>query len=156
MERRRGIILRRAPAGDGGFPPETLRQLGVSLVDNLARLHALDCAAAGLTDLGKPQGYVERQVMGWGRRYQESRAEEIPDLERTAAWLAGNRPQEFGAALIHNDYKFDNLVLDPSDLTRIVAVLDWEMATLGEPLMDLGTTLGYWIEPHDPEALRRF
>ena len=144
-----------APA-DQPIPPETVRRLCESLVDNLARLHSLDYRAAGLDDLGKPEGYVERQVTGWTRRYRDAQTDDLPGLERAAAWLAANRPAESGAALIHNDYKFDNLVLDPDDLTRIVAVLDWEMATIGDPLMDLGTTLGYWIEADDPEPLRRF
>jgi aminoglycoside phosphotransferase (APT) family kinase protein len=155
MERRRGVILRRPPPADGALPPETVRRLGESLVDNLAGLHGLDYQAAGLGDLGKPEGYVERQVTGWTRRYRDAQTDDVPALERAADWLVANRPGESGAALIHNDYKFDNLVLDPGDLTRVVAVLDWEMATLGDPLMDLGTTLGYWIEPADPEPLRR-
>ena len=156
MERKRGVILRRPPRGDHPLPPELVRRLGESLVENLARLHALDDQAAGLGDLGKPEGYVERQVTGWARRYRDAQTNDVPPLEQAAAWLAGNRPGESGAAMIHNDYKFDNLVLDPDDLTRIVAVLDWEMATIGDPLMDLGTTLGYWIEPGDREPLRRY
>jgi aminoglycoside phosphotransferase (APT) family kinase protein len=156
MERRQGIIIRRPPSADRPMGPETVRRLGESLVDNLARLHALDYEAAGLGEIGKPQGYVDRQVSGWIRRYRDARTDELPGLERAAAWLEGNRPVESGSALVHNDYKFDNLVLDPGDLTRIVAVLDWEMATVGDPMLDLGTTLGYWIEPGDPEPLRRF
>jgi aminoglycoside phosphotransferase (APT) family kinase protein len=155
MERRRGVILRRPPPSDRPLPPETVRRLGEALVDNLARLHALDYDEAGLGDLGKPEGYVERQVTGWTRRYRNAQTDDVPALEQAAAWLAGNRPGESGAALIHNDYKFDNLVLDPGDLTHIVAVLDWEMATIGDPLMDLGTTLGYWLAPGDREPLRR-
>ena len=119
----------------------------------MAELHALDYRAAGLDDLGKPQGYVERQVTGWTKRYHDARTDDVPDLERTIAWLAENRPAESaGATLIHNDFKFDNLVLDPDDLTQIVAVLDWEMATIGDPLMDLGTTLAYWTEPRRSRA----
>ena len=156
MERRRGIILRKPPPADRPIPPETVRRLCESLVDGLAALHALDYEAAGLGELGKPEGYVERQVTGWSRRYHDAQTNDVPSLDRAAEWLAANRPAESGAALIHNDYKFDNLVLDPDDPGRIVAVLDWEMATIGDPLMDLGTTLGYWIESSDPEALRRF
>ncbi|MFI5459020.1 MAG: phosphotransferase family protein [Isosphaerales bacterium] len=152
MERRRGVILRGKPPADRPIPPELVRRLCETLVDNMALLHGLDYRTAGLEDMGKPQGYVERQVTGWIKRYQDARTDDVPDLERTAAWLAGNRPGESaGATLIHNDFKFDNLVLDPNDLTRIVAVLDWEMATIGDPLMDLGTTLAYWTEANDPE-----
>ena len=156
MERRHGVILRKPPPADRPMPPETVRRLCESLIDGLARLHSLDYQAAGLGDLGKPEGYVERQVSGWSRRYRDAQTDDVPGLDRAADWLAANRPAESGAALIHNDYKFDNLVLDPDDPGRIVAVLDWEMATIGDPLMDLGTTLGYWIEPTDPVPLRRF
>ena len=127
----------------------------MALIDSLARCTAIDYQAAGLGDLGKPEGYVARQVSGWSNRYVQARTDELPALERVGRWLADHVPPESGAALIHNDYKYDNLVLDPSDLTRLVAVLDWEMATVGDPLMDLGSTLGYWIEANDPEPLRR-
>ncbi len=155
MERRRGIILRTPPA-DRPIPPGMVRRLCESLVEGLVRLHALDYRAAGLADLGKPEGYVERQVTGWSRRYRDARTDPVPALDRAAEWLAAHRPAESGSALIHNDYKFDNLVLDPDDPGRIVAVLDWEMATIGDPLMDLGTTLGYWIQADDPEPMKRF
>jgi aminoglycoside phosphotransferase (APT) family kinase protein len=154
MERRRGVILRGAHTADRPLTPDLIRRLCETLVDRMAELHALDFRAAGLEEVGKPQGYVERQVTGWIKRYQDARLDEIPDLERAAAWLTGNLPAESaGASLIHNDFKFDNLVLDPADLTQIVALLDWEMATIGDPLMDLGTTLAYWTEASDPEPL---
>jgi aminoglycoside phosphotransferase (APT) family kinase protein len=157
MERRQGVILRRSPPPDRPIPPDLVTKLCETLVDNLALLHGIDYRAAGLDDLGKPQGYVERQVTGWTKRYQDARTDDVPDLERAAVWLAENRPAESAAAtLIHNDFKFDNLVLDPGDLTRVVAVLDWEMATIGDPLMDLGTTLAYWTEQNDPAPLHQF
>lgn len=155
MERVRGIVLRhqRPPAGLD-LPPERMRTLSEALVDGLAELHAVDFRAAGLGDLGRPEGYVARQVEGWTARWQGSRTDDLPDVDRAAAWLAGNPPAERGAALIHNDYKYDNLVLHPEDPGHIVAVLDWEMATVGDPLMDLGTSLGYWMDPDDsPERL---
>jgi len=151
MQRRRGVVFRGADAP----PPDTLRVVSESLVDNLARLHAVDYRAAGLGDLGHPGGYVERQVSGWTKRYLDAQTDELPDLEAVGAWLAANRPADSGAAVIHNDYKFDNLLLDPADPSRVEAVLDWEMATVGDPLMDLGTTLGYWVEPGDPEPLQK-
>jgi aminoglycoside phosphotransferase (APT) family kinase protein len=150
MERRRGVIVRRSAA----LGPAELRRAGESLVDQLARLHAVDHRAAGLEGLGKPEGYVERQVSGWARRYRDAKTDDLPDLDRAAAWLEASRPAESGAALIHNDFKFDNLVLDPGDPSRVVAVLDWEMATVGDPLMDLGSTLGYWVQSDDPGPLR--
>jgi len=118
-----------------------------SFIQNLGDLHALDYAAAGLGDLGRPDGYNRRQVEGWTKRYVAAKTDEWPHLEGAIAWLNNNIPPESGAVLIHNDYKFDNVMLDPDDLTRITAVLDWEMVTVGDPLMDLGTTLGYWMSP---------
>jgi aminoglycoside phosphotransferase (APT) family kinase protein len=124
-----------------------------SFVQNLADLHALDYTAAGLGDLGKPDGYNRRQVEGWTKRYFAARTHDWDALEKAIVWLNKNIPTEFGASLIHNDYKFDNIMLDPEDLGRITAVLDWEMVTIGDPLMDLGTTLGYWMSRDAPEWL---
>jgi aminoglycoside phosphotransferase (APT) family kinase protein len=154
MERRRGVILRQPPPPGLALDADTMRRLSAAFIDALAQLHGLDYRAAGLGDLGRPEGYVERQVTGWVGRYRAAQTEEVQALEAVVRWLGENRPAGGGAALIHNDYKYDNLVLDPSDLTRIVAVLDWEMATVGDPLMDLGTTLAYWVEASDPEELR--
>ncbi len=153
MERVRGIILRAKPPQGLALTPEMMRSFSLAFVDNLAAIHTVDYIAAGLGDLGKPQGYAARQVRGWTERYVNAKTDDIPDIERTAAWLAEHLPPESGAVLIHNDYKYDNLVLDPNDLS-IRAVLDWEMATIGDPLMDLGTSLGYWVEQNDPEELR--
>jgi aminoglycoside phosphotransferase (APT) family kinase protein len=155
MERVRGVILRgmSVPA-ELGLEPPRMRALSAALVDRLADLHAVDLDRTGLASLGKPEGYVARQVQGWTERYQRARTDDVPELERAAEWLAAHRPPESGAALIHNDYKYDNLVLDPADPTRIVAVLDWEMATVGDPLLDLGTSLAYWVDPDDPEEMR--
>jgi aminoglycoside phosphotransferase (APT) family kinase protein len=152
MERRRGIILRRAD-NPGSLDPPTARRLSEALIDNLARLHSLDYRAAGLAELGKPEGYVARQVTGWINRYTAAQTEPLPAMDQIGQWLTDHMPTTSDVALIHNDYKYDNLVLDPEDLTRIVAVLDWEMATVGDPLMDLGATLGYWVEPGDPEPM---
>jgi aminoglycoside phosphotransferase (APT) family kinase protein len=127
-----------------------------ALVNTLVDLHRVDYQAAGLGDLGRPEGYVARQVGGWAQRYAAARTDDLPALERAITWLLANTPAQRGAALIHNDYKYDNVVFDLADPTRVLAVLDWEMATLGDPLMDLGTTLGYWAEPGDPTALREF
>jgi aminoglycoside phosphotransferase (APT) family kinase protein len=156
MERRRGIILRRKLSKELQPDPQTFRRLGTAFIDNLARLHALDYQAAGLGDLGKPEGYVERQVNGWIARYDKAKTDEWPAMDETAKWLVENRPPESGAALIHNDYKYDNVVLDSNDLTRLIGVLDWEMCTIGDPLMDLGCTLAYWIQGTDTEALKYF
>jgi aminoglycoside phosphotransferase (APT) family kinase protein len=154
MERRRGLILRKTLPDGMTVSPELARHMACALIDNLAALHGIDFARAGLADLGKPEGYVQRQVGGWSKRYAEARTSDVPSLERVAEWLPRNAPAEAGAALIHNDYKYDNVMLDADDPTKIVAVLDWEMATIGDPLMDLGTSLAYWVEARDPAALR--
>lgn len=154
MERVHGVILRARPGAPGPtLPPATVKGIAEAVVDELAAIHALDVDAAGLADLGRPDGYIARQIDGWTRRYQRARTDEVPALESAAAWLSANLPPEQRATLIHNDYKHDNVVLAPDELTRITAVLDWEMCTLGDPRMDLGTTLGYWIEPNDPPAV---
>jgi aminoglycoside phosphotransferase (APT) family kinase protein len=153
MERIVGVILRRDPPA-GLVGPTTAHSLGEAFIDNLATLHALDYAAAGLGELGKPDGYVERQVRGWAERYQKARTDDIPNMQFLEKWLIDNMPKESGAALIHNDYKYDNLVLAADDLTRIIGVLDWEMSTVGDPLMDLGTALSYWVHADDPPDLQ--
>ncbi len=153
MERVEGVVLRPRMAVSEEPDAETMAAIADSLVDTLAELHAVDFERAGLADLGRPEGYVRRQVEGWAKRYEAAKTDEIAEIEATSAWLLGNLPAESGVALIHNDFKYDNLVLDPGDLSRIVAVLDWEMATLGDPLMDLGTALGYWVDPHDPPEM---
>jgi aminoglycoside phosphotransferase (APT) family kinase protein len=155
MERRRGLILRKSTSSAVVIDADMARRLSTALIDQLALLHSIDYQAAGLADLGKPEGYVQRQVSGWAGRYAQAKTEEVPAMDRVGVWLSEQTPPEFAAAVIHNDYKYDNVVLAAEDPTRIVAVLDWEMATLGHPLMDLGTTLGYWIEAGDPEALRQ-
>jgi aminoglycoside phosphotransferase (APT) family kinase protein len=154
MEPIRGMIMRRESPPGVPFPPETARRLSEAFLDNLARLHRLDYAAIGLADLGKPQGYLERQVKGWIERYHNSKTHDLPEVERISAWLTARMPVSHETALIHNDYKYDNVVLDPGDATKIVGVLDWEMCTVGDPLTDLGTALAYWTDPRDPEELQ--
>ncbi len=156
MERVRGVIVRNAKAPPGHhFDRDTMRMLSCACLDNLVDIHSTDLEVAGFTDLGRPDGYVARQVEGWTRRYEKAKTDEVGDMESVSAWLLDNMPPSQAGALIHNDYKYDNLVLDPGDLGNIVAVLDWEMATVGDPLMDLGTTLGYWAEANDPDAMKQ-
>ncbi|MEO6655310.1 MAG: phosphotransferase family protein, partial [Pyrinomonadaceae bacterium] len=124
---------------------ESRQQICRSFIQNLSDLHALDYKAAGLGDLGKPDGYARRQVEGWTKRYFAAKTDVWSELESAIVWLNDNIPADSDASLVHNDYKFDNIMLDPDDLTKIRAVLDWEMVTIGDPVMDLGTTLGYWM-----------
>ncbi len=154
MERVEGIILR--PQMPKNELPNAQQMQGIaqSLVSTFAELHAVDYKAAGLAGLGKPDGYVARQVYGWTKRYYKAQTDSIAAIDQVAQWLANNMPKESGAALIHNDYKYDNVVLNPTKPTEIIALLDWEMSTIGDPLMDLGTSLGYWLNAGDPPAIR--
>lgn len=149
-----GIILRRHVPDGLDFPGEKARRLSEAFVDNLIRLHRVDYAAVGLSDLGKPEGYLERQVRGWTERYYGSKTHDYPEVEKIATWMQQQMPSTSGASLIHNDYKYDNVVLDSNDITTIVGVLDWEMCTIGDPLTDLGTTLAYWVGAGDPDDLQ--
>ena len=150
-----GIILRAHVPLGLDFSGERARRLSESFVDNLIRLHRVDYAAVGLSDLGKPEGYLERQVLGWTERYYGSKTHDYPEVEKITAWMREHMPATSGVSLIHNDYKYDNVVLDSNDITTIVGVLDWEMCTIGDPLTDLGTTLAYWVDAADPEELQK-
>ncbi len=156
MERVEGVILR--PKMPKAMVPDATTMHGTAegLVNTFVELHGLDFEAAGLGELGRPEGYNERQIKGWTKRYFNAKTDEVPELEKSARWLAEYLPPESGTALIHNDFKYDNLVLDPNDWTRVIAVLDWEMATVGDPLMDLGTSLGYWMNTDDPDIMQQF
>src|SRR5579863_975216 len=154
MEPIRGIILRRELPPGLLLSPAMARQLSEAFLDNLVRLHGLDYESIGLGDLGKPQGYLERQVKGWIERCRNSATHDVPEVGPISAWLMQHIPASSDATLIHNDYKYDNVVLDSNDITKIVGVLDWEMCTLGDPLSDLGTTLAYWTDPSDPDELQ--
>lgn len=156
MERVEGVILRnRLPKGME-INPATMKQLSEAAVDLLAKLHDIDLHSTGLIQMGKPEGYIHRQVKGWSERYQKATTDEIPDIIQVAEWLADNEPADAEVSFIHNDFKYDNLVLSPDNLTTIKAVLDWEMATVGSPLMDLGTSLAYWAEATDSPVLKPF
>jgi len=152
MERVKGIILRnRVPKGLD-LTPKDFKNLSMQTIENLVELHNLELEQSNLVSLGKPEGYVQRQVEGWTKRYFKAETDEIKSMNAAAEWMQGNMPIKETSAFIHNDYKYDNLVLDVDTLT-IKAVLDWEMATVGNPLMDLGTSLAYWVEAKDHPAL---
>ncbi len=154
MERVEGIIPR---AGKPlGLPAEDMTQLCRHFIQELATLHQIPLAQSGLSDLGKPEGYLQRQVEGWTARYRKAQTEDLPLMEQLIAWLAKTLPESPAPAFLHNDYKFDNLVLAPEDPTRIKAILDWEMATVGDPLADLGLALAYYPEADDAPALLQF
>jgi aminoglycoside phosphotransferase (APT) family kinase protein len=152
MERVRGSILRKDFPAETDVTPALLSAMCASFVETLAELHEVDYEGIGLGELGRPEGYVSRQVQGWSKRYQDAKTDEIPTVDFLAKWLLENMPSSGASALIHNDYKFDNLVLAEEEMTRVVGILDWEMSTLGDPLMDLGTALSYWVQADDPKA----
>jgi aminoglycoside phosphotransferase (APT) family kinase protein len=155
MRRMTGVILRDRPP-EGGIEPATMRRISEALVDTAAEIHGLDVAAMGLSDLGRPEGYALRQVEGWTGRWHKARTDDVPAMDQLAARLLAERPPEQPWALIHNDLKYDNVLLDPSDLGVVSGVLDWEMATLGDVWMDLGTVLSYWVQADDPAELQAF
>jgi aminoglycoside phosphotransferase (APT) family kinase protein len=115
----------------------------------------VDYAAVGLSDLGRPEGYLKRQVRGWLERYYGSKTHDYPEVEKISAWMQQCMPSTSVVSLIHNDYKYDNVVLDSSDVTSIIGVLDWEMCTIGDSVSDLGTALAYWVDATDPEELQQ-
>ncbi len=156
MERVNGVIFRGKDAIKLQIPEVTMRQLSENLIDNLADLHLLDIEKTGLINLGKPEGYVERQVEGWIGRYEKSQTDDLPAMVKSAQWLRENMPRPQAPAFLHNDYKYDNVLLNPNNLTEILGVLDWEMSTVGDPLMDLGASLAYWCEIGDGDFLKSF
>jgi len=154
MERIRGIIVRREfPAGLADSP-EKVAGLCRKLVQVHHQLHAFDYRQVELENFGKPAGYVRRQVTGWSQRYRAARTPDAPDCEEIMAWLEEKMPPDFPKpAIIHNDFKLDNVVLDKDNPGKIIGVLDWEMATVGDPLMDLGSSLAYWVQKGDPPEM---
>jgi aminoglycoside phosphotransferase (APT) family kinase protein len=139
-----------------GTDPARMAALAERFVDAWAQLHAIDVDATGLADIGRGPGYVERQVQQWSERYRRARTRNVPDFERVMRWLEQNRPPDTGSCMIHNDFRLDNMILDARNPFALIAVLDWELATVGDPLMDLGCSLVYWVEPGDGMLARRF
>ena len=155
MERVEGVILRRGKNKGVDLSEATMEGICTSFLETFVEIHGVDLEAAGLSEFGKPEGYIERQVSGWTRRWKKAMTDTVEGVDAMAAWLAENQPKEQSAGLIHNDFKYDNLILDPEDPTKVLAVLDWEMATLGDPLMDLGSSLAYWVEAKDSFVLQQ-
>lgn len=151
MERRHGIVVRGGiPAAFGGGADETAnRKLSQVVVDVLADFHAVDPAAAGLGDLGRPEGFLERQVKGWSERWERSKVEPLPLADELQRWLLANLPASSQATLLHNDWRLDNMAVAADDPGRCVAVYDWDMCTRGDPLADLGTVLAVWYDPEE-------
>ncbi|OEK03999.1 phosphotransferase family protein [Roseivirga misakiensis] len=156
MERVKGVILRGKPPKGIHLSEELMKSISEACIDNLAALHTMDLKEVGLSEFGKPDGYTDRQVEGWIKRYYKSETDKIAAMDEVANWMKSNMPVQNHISFLHNDYKYDNLVLNPEKLSEITAVLDWEMSTVGNPLMDLGTSLAYWAQADDADALKPF
>ena len=154
MERCRGIVIRDVMPGHFAARADSARLMSEALVDTLAAFHAVDYETLGLSQLGRPKGFIERQVEGWWRRWQGAKLDESPQVNEIHRWLADHLPESSYYSLVHNDYKLDNTMLDADDPARVVAILDWDMCTLGDPLSDLGTLLTYWTQPEDPPMVK--
>jgi aminoglycoside phosphotransferase (APT) family kinase protein len=154
MSRIPGVIPRKNMPRGLKLDAATTRQLCTNVLDQLVALHQVDPRGTDLESLGKGSGYCQRQIEGWSERYRKARTWNTPRYERVMAWLKERTPQDVANVVIHNDWRFDNVVLDEADLTRVIGVLDWEMATLGDPLMDLGNALAYWIHDDDNALMK--
>ena len=155
MERLKGVIVRGEYPADGSVTPIQVQTQFSRLIEALAQLHSLDVAAVGLADFGRPQGYRQRQVEGWKKRLDDAKTENMADFSAVTSWLTRHMPTEpEQTAVVHNDFKMDNLVWSTDDIAKLIGVLDWEMSTVGDPLMDLACTLSFWVEKTDPPEFR--
>jgi len=154
LERRHGFAIRADIPEEFRGRPELNRRIGTMLVETLAALHRVDARAVGLEGLGRPEGYLDRQLAGWSKRWDAAKEEPDAGMDRLRDWLGAHKPPSRATTLLHNDFKLDNMLVDPADPARPVAVLDWDMCTLGDPLFDLGSMMTYWAEPDDPPLWR--
>lgn len=150
-----GLVIRREYPTELELSRDEIRQQLFNFFDVLSELHSVDLKEAGLDNFGRPVGYVQRQVEGWCRRWQDAVTPDTVNVDATMQWLNDHMPAESGkASVIHNDYKMDNVIFSLENPLKVIGVLDWEMATVGDPLMDLGCTLGYWVQTSDPDFFR--
>jgi len=154
MEKVSGIILTNKEVAKRNIPAAEFGKISNNWLSLFVKLHDVDVAKIDLSDLGKPVGYVERQVTNWGKQYHKAATMDIPEADKLINWMTENQPKEYDHTLIHNDYKYDNVVFKDDNWNKINAVLDWEMCTLGDPLMDLGTSIAYWMMPGDGPATK--
>lgn len=155
MDKSNGIILNLPEAKQRNIGSNEFKIISTTWLDTFIELHQVDYKAAGLVDLGKPKGYVERQITNWAKQYNKAKTEEIPESENVIQWLMAKQPKEYNYSLIHNDFKYDNMMFKDNTWKEINTVLDWEMCTLGDPLMDLGTSLSYWVTEDDLDPLKK-
>ena len=156
MERLKGLIPRKDLPKGLELTEAEGKQLCKNVLQKLVDLHNIDYNAAGLTALGKGNGYVKRQIEGWSSRFRKAKTDNVPDFENIMAWLNDKQPEDVKTCLIHNDFRFDNVALNPDNPLEVIGVLDWEMCTLGDPLMDLGNSLAYWVEANDEQQFQIF
>lgn len=152
MERRTGVVVRAEWPDELGDDPALRRRMSESLIDSLADLHLVDAARPEIAELGKPEGFVERQITGWGGRWERAKTRELGRMDELSQWLLANIPESNQVSVLHNDYKLDNTIYSLTDPGRLVGVFDWDMVTVGDPLVDLGTLMGYWPEASDAGA----
>jgi aminoglycoside phosphotransferase (APT) family kinase protein len=150
------VILRRELPPEWQLGPDEVRAMCIAVIDRLIALHRVDPAAVGLDDLNRGTGYVSRQVTGWSERYRNAHTPNAPDFRVVMDWLAEHQPEDSGSCIIHNDFRFDNVVLRADDPCVVEGILDWEMATIGDPLMDLGGSLAYWAQADDDDFFLSF
>jgi len=155
MDKSEGIILNLSEAKNRNISEKEFKMISNTWLDTFVELHRVNYKAAGLENLGKPEGYVERQITNWAKQYYKAKTEEISESENVILWLQANQPKEYDFSLIHNDFKYDNMMFKDNSWTEINTVLDWEMCTLGDPLMDLGTSLSYWVTEDDLDPLKK-
>ena len=150
-----GIILNAKEARQRNITANEFPIIADSWLDTFVELHAVDYKAVGLGDLGRPDGYVERQVTNWGKQYLKAATEEVAAAKQVMEWMQNNQPKKYDFSLIHNDFKYDNIVFKDDNWKEVTAILDWEMCTLGDPLMDLGTSIAYWTMSSDGDMIKQ-
>ena len=155
MSKVAGQILTAKEAQRRQVTPNEFKTISNTWLDTFVAFHTIDYKAAGLIDLGRPEGYVERQVTNWSKQYVAAATDNVPSAEKVMTWMQKNQPKQYVHTLIHNDFKYDNVVFKDDSWKEITAILDWEMCTLGDPLMDLGTSLGYWTTATDPDIMKQ-
>ncbi len=155
MEKAEGIIITLAEAKKRNINENEFKIISNTWLETFVQLHQVDYKATGLADLGKPSGYVERQINNWAKQYERAKTSDIPESDHVIKWLQMKIPEEYSYSLIHNDFKYDNVMFEDTTWTNINTILDWEMCTLGDPLMDLGTSLSYWITESDLDPLKK-
>lgn len=151
MEKKQGVVIDDVLPENYGGSEQAGPKISQTVIQTLAQLQAIDYKKAGLAEMGKPEGFLERQVKGWIKRYDHSKTESIPQLSELEQWLAANLPKTQETTIVHNDFKLNNMVLDAQDPGKAVGILDWELSTIGDPMSDLGSTVAYWGQTDDPD-----